>query len=223
MSAGTVAIGISRKEEEMNKSYQTEQERFWAGEFGDEYIERNRSANLLASNLHYFSRILAKKTNIASTFEVGCNVGMNTQALTLLLPEASHTAVEINNRAVEQCRVRNPNANIYHGSFLDFSVDEQFDLVFSKGVLIHLNPDVLSKVYDKLAKMSRRYVLIGEYYNPTPVSISYRGNEDKLFKRDFASEFLETNSEFRLVDYDFHYKGSENFSQDDITWFLMEK
>ena len=106
---------------------------------------------------------------------------------------------------------------------MDFSVDEQFDLVFSKGVLIHLNPDVLSKVYDKLAKMSRRYVLIGEYYNPTPVSISYRGNEDKLFKRDFASEFLETNSEFRLVDYDFHYKGSENFSQDDITWFLMEK
>ena len=35
-----------------------EQENFWAGEFGNEYITRNKSENLLAANLHMFSNIL---------------------------------------------------------------------------------------------------------------------------------------------------------------------
>ena len=34
--------------------YKTEQEKFWAGEFGDDYIERNKSAALAASNLNFF-------------------------------------------------------------------------------------------------------------------------------------------------------------------------
>lgn len=33
----------------------SEQEEFWAGDFGKGYIERNRSDQLLASNLKFFS------------------------------------------------------------------------------------------------------------------------------------------------------------------------
>ena len=36
--------------------YSTEQEEFWAGEFGTEYIQRNQSKVLLASNINFFSR-----------------------------------------------------------------------------------------------------------------------------------------------------------------------
>jgi hypothetical protein len=36
----------------------TVQEEFWAGEFGDEYIARNKSDALLASNSALFSGIL---------------------------------------------------------------------------------------------------------------------------------------------------------------------
>ena len=35
----------------MSATYKTEQEAFWAGTFGNEYIERNKSDELLASNL----------------------------------------------------------------------------------------------------------------------------------------------------------------------------
>ena len=71
--------------------------------------------------------------------------------------------------------------------------------------------------------MSKKYVLIGEYFNPSPTNINYRGNDDKLFKRDFADEFLSQNPDFKLINYKFHYKKTTSFSQDDITWFLMEK
>ena len=40
------------------KKYVTEQERFWAGEFGDEYISRNDSKALLATKINCFSRII---------------------------------------------------------------------------------------------------------------------------------------------------------------------
>ena len=37
--------------------YQTEQEKFWSGEFGNNYIDRNNSDELLASNISLFSKI----------------------------------------------------------------------------------------------------------------------------------------------------------------------
>lgn len=38
--------------------FTTEQEAFWAGEFGNAYMERNRGEALLASNLNFYSRAL---------------------------------------------------------------------------------------------------------------------------------------------------------------------
>lgn len=38
--------------------YSTPQEDFWAGDFGDEYIKRNRFPGLLAERTAHFGRIL---------------------------------------------------------------------------------------------------------------------------------------------------------------------
>ena len=53
--------------------------------------------------------------------------------------------------------------------------------------------------------------------------IKYRGNNDKLYKRDFAGEILEYFSNVELIDYGFSYHRDTSFPQDDITWFLLEK
>lgn len=55
-----------------------------------------------------------------------------------------------------------------------------------------------------------------------PVTISYRGHADHLFKRDLAGELLE-KYHVNLVDYGFAYRRVPAFPQDDITWFLLEK
>ena len=94
---------------------------------------------------------------------------------------------------------------------------------FTSGVLIHLNPDYLNKAYEALYLSSKRYILICEYYNPTPTSVIYRGHENKLFKRDFAGEILSKYSDLELVNYSFVYKRDNNFPLDDLTWFLLKK
>ena len=44
----------------------TAQEELWEGNFGDNYIERNSSKELLASNIHFFAKILSKITTIST-------------------------------------------------------------------------------------------------------------------------------------------------------------
>ena len=53
--------------------------------------------------------------------------------------------------------------------------------------------------------------------------IKYRGNDEKLYKRDFAGEILDSFSNIELRDYGFAYHKDANFPQDDITWFLLKK
>lgn len=204
-------------------TFQTEQENFWAGEFGNEYIGRNIGSDLLASNLAFFAKALAQASQLQSCIEFGANVGMNLKALQLLYPKQEQYAIEINPTAAAELAKLIPSDQIHVNSILDFTPDRTWDLVLIKGVLIHINPDWLPQVYEALYQSTEKYLLICEYYNPSPVTISYRGHTDRLFKRDFCGEVLDRYPDLKLVDYGFAYKRDPNFPQDDITWFLMKK
>lgn len=202
-------------------TYSTEQEAFWAGQFGDDYTTRNQGAQLHAANLSFFSKIVERVRGVKSVLELGANRGLNLQAFKSLIPEADFAGIEINPEAaqiLESC-----GFNAYRGSILDFNLDYSRDLAFTKGVLIHINPDALPRVYDLLYRAALRYVLVAEYYNPAPMEISYRGHQGKLFKRDFAGELMDRHADLRLLDYGFLYRRDPSFPQDDISWFLMEK
>ena len=203
--------------------FRTDQEAFWAGAFGTEYIRRNESRQLLASNLHFFSQALRRAGRIESCLEFGANIGMNLRALNLLYPEIRSRGIEINADAARQLADLIGSDQVFNGSIFDYPVRDPVDLAVIKGVLIHINPEMLATTYRKLYDASRRYVLVCEYYNPTPVAIAYRGHSDRLFKRDFAGEMLESFPNLRLVDYGFTYRRDPAFPQDDITWFLMER
>ena len=204
-------------------NYKTEQEEFWAGDFGDEYISRNKSERLLASNLNFFTKALKSAGKVGSIIEFGSNVGMNLRALKLLYPEQEQFGVEINASAASELKSFLGENNVFNGSIFDFNPEEKYELSLIKGVLIHINPDMLESVYEKLYAVSKKYILVCEYYNPVPVAINYRGHEERLFKRDFCGEMLDKYPDLKLVDYGFAYKRDPAFSQDDITWFLMEK
>lgn len=204
------------------KKFKTEQEAFWAGNFGSEYIGRNNSDALLASNLNFFSKALRQAGNFSSCLEFGANIGMNLRAIKLLYPSIRQSGIEINPDACGQLASFVGKSNVFEGSIFDYQVSEQFDLTLIKGVLIHINPEMLPVVYDKLYQASSKYILVCEYYNPAPVAINYRGHSDRLFKRDFAGEIMEQYN-VELVDYGFSYKRDPAFPQDDITWFLLKK
>ena len=201
--------------------FTTEQESFWAGDFGDDYVARNSSRDLLAANTHLFAKIMARTSGVKSILEFGANIGMNLRALKNLLPHAAMSAVEINPKAAEELAKLN-GVTVYQESLLNSHVATAHDFVLFKGVLIHLNPEVLPQVYDLALKSSNRYVCFVEYYSQTPVEVLYRGHQGKLFKRDFAGEFMTAHPEVRLVDYGFVYQRDPVFPLDDVNWFLME-
>jgi len=201
----------------------TDQEQFWSGQFGDDYSARNRGTDLIASNTAFFSRILSRTSGVQSVLELGANIGLNLKAIRQLIPSARLSAVELNQKASEELSRSQPDVQLTVGSILDYQPNELSDLVFTKGVLIHINPERLPDVYSLIHRASRRYVLIAEYYNPIPMEIPYRGHAERLFKRDFAGEMLSRFTDLSLVDYGFVYHKDPVFRQDDLTWFLMKK
>ena len=203
-------------------SNRTPQEALWAGEFGNDYIARNRDVALVDSNRALFGTILSKAHGVTSAIEFGANIGNNLRALRDLLPACEMHSVEINATAAAEIEAWG-GATVEVASLMDFEPSRQWDLSFTKGVLIHLPPQMLPSVYDKLVAASSQYVMVCEYYNPTPVEVSYRGHEHALFKRDFAGEILDAHPELRLVDYGFTYHRDPQHPLDDSTWFLMEK
>ncbi len=207
----------------MAEKFKTPQEEFWAGEFGADYIGRNNSPQLLASKLNFFSKALKQAGFVTSCLEFGANIGMNLKALQLLYPDIHLQAVEINRDAATQVKNLIGENNVYEGSIFEYPVVEKVELTLIKGVLIHINPDMLDNVYEKLYQSSNRLILICEYYNPIPVVIPYRGHADRLFKRDFAGEMLEKYTDLKLVDYGFSYHRDPAFPGDDGTWFLLQK
>ena len=205
----------------------TEQEKFWAGEFGTEYSDRNVGANILASNLALFADIFKRVPKLSSVVEFGSNIGLNLKALDLLYPGQAQSAVEINEVAAKKINDALPNTKVFNLAISDFEpgmlVDGPCDLALIKGVLIHINPEQLNMVYEKLYKSSKKFILVCEYYNPKPDTVSYRGHAGKLFRRDFAGELLDLYSDLNLVNYGFAYHRDASFPQDDLTWFLLER
>jgi pseudaminic acid biosynthesis-associated methylase len=205
------------------KAFATEQESFWAGSFGTDYIQRNTGDALLAANLHFFGRVLRQAGAIASCLELGANVGMNLRALKLLYPAMQQRGIEINPDAARELARWLGEDRVFTGSIFDWTPSEPVDLAFTKGVLIHIHPDKLRDCYRTLYEASRRLILVCEYYNPSPVSVPYRGHSERLFKRDFAGELLDAYPDLRLIDYGFAYHRDPVCRQDDVSWFLMEK
>ncbi len=205
----------------MTPDFGTEQEAFWAGAFGDEYLRRNQGESLVAANAALLARVLARTADVRTVIEFGSNIGLKLIALKRLLPEAELAAIEINAEAAR--RVAALGVDVHNGSIIEVTPSRTYDFVLISGVLIHIAPDELTRVYDNLHAACGRYLCIVEYYNPTPVEVPYRGHRDRLFKRDFAGEIMDRHPDLRLVDYGFVYHRDPVFAMDDVTWFLLER
>ena len=199
-----------------------EQEKLWYSKFGDEYTKRLPIKKLLKNNTVFFNKIFKKKRDIKNLIELGANNGVNIISLKKVLKNLKKiSAVEINQNACKNLR-KIKQIEVYNQSIVDINLNSKFDLVLLKGVLIHINPKQLDKIYKKINSLSSKYVLFAEYYNPYPIKIDYRKHKNKLFKRDFAGEFIKKFKNFKIIDYGFVYN-KDKYPQDDLTWFLMKK
>lgn len=101
--------------------FKTEQENFWASEFGNDYIKRNQGAGLLASNINFFVDALKNAQGIKNCLEFGANIGMNLRALKQLYPLIEMQGIEINTEAANQLSSFLGEENVYRQSILEFA------------------------------------------------------------------------------------------------------
>jgi len=201
----------------------TEQEIFWSSNFGNNYIKRNRSFDLFLKKYKALKNILSSLNNIETVIEFGANIGLNLLAIHEIFPKTKLYAVDINKKAITELKKIKGIEHIFEDSILTFKNNLQYDMVLSAGLLIHINPDMLHKAYKTIYNSTKKYILIDEYYNPTPVEVEYRGNKGKLFKRDFVGEMMAIYPDLKLIDYGFCYHMDNNYFADDSTWFLIER
>lgn len=203
--------------------FNTDQEKFWNEEFGNNYIKRNNSQTIFENKKNLFQQIFVNIEEINSIIEFGANIGLNLKAIQDITSNTLQiTAVEINKQSCQELS-KNTTYNVINDSIINYNTVNKCDFVLTMGLLIHLNPSILDEVYDILYKTSSKYICIAEYYNRTPVSIDYRGEKDKLFKRDFAGDMLNKYPDLKLINYGFVYHKDPNYPLDDITWFILKK
>ena len=192
-------------------------EQLWSGEFGDQYVERNRD---FAVRQAFWADLLSS-ISCQRVLEVGCNLGGNLQWIAQNLPPQEVYGVDVNLKALRQLRAAVPdvNATWSAGRELPFR-DGWFDLVFTFGVLIHQPDDTLPLMMAEMVRTSRRYVLCGEYFATQTEEVPYRGEQAALFRRDYGGLFRRLFPELELKREGFL---SKNEGWDDITWWLFEK
>ncbi|MFT6981252.1 MAG: spore coat polysaccharide biosynthesis protein SpsF [Crocinitomicaceae bacterium] len=133
--------------------FKTEQETFWAGELGDDYIDRNKGAELLASNLNFFTKALSQADPFKTCIEFGENIGINLKALQLLYPHLKTQGVEINPTSAKELSGLIGENNVFSTSIFDIEFAYKNDPVFPQDditwFLLEKNLNLIQSVSSK--------------------------------------------------------------------------
>lgn len=189
---------------------ETQQMKFWNGDFGKEYTDRNDVANVQEWDKSYETTWGVSRTSMNSDFighfsrdikilEVGCNVG---NQLLCLQAMGFHNlyGIELQNYAVEKAKARTKNINIIQGSGFDIPFkDAYFDLVFTSGVLIHIAPVDLPKILSEVYRCAKQWIWGFEYFAETHQEINYRDSSNVLWKGNFSHKYLEAFPDLMIV------------------------
>jgi spore coat polysaccharide biosynthesis protein SpsF len=196
----------------------TRLEALWAGDFGDDYVDRNAASYDVRQG---FWESIVTTTGCRSALEIGCNVGGNLRWLAPRLPEGATVGVDINRKALSALHAAYPAIDALWSPARDLPFrDRRFDLVFTMGVLIHQPTSTLPLVMHEMVRCSARWVLCGEYFAEATEEVSYRGHEGALFRRDYGRLFAELFPELTLAEQGFLAKDD---GWDDVTWWLFER
>ena len=193
-------------------------EQLWNGEFGDDYVERNRS---VGDHRGPFWESLLKEFPSKSVLEVGCNLGGNLKWIASLLPPQNVYGVDINLKALSELRNLLPEVNSLWSPARELPFrDRFFDLVFTMGVLIRRPEDTLPLVMAEVVRCSRRYILCAEYFAEETIEVPYHQQSGALFKRNYGLLYSQLFPELKLLKEGFL---SKQQGWDDVNYWIFIK
>lgn len=209
----------------------TKQMEKWSGDFGKEYTDRN-VFSLEELDTLYKSKYGVTRTELNQRFlegmdrsirvlEVGSNVGNQLLCLQSM-GFVNLYGIELQSYAVALSKARTKRINIIEGSAFDIPYkDGYFDLVFTSGVLIHINPSDIVWALREILRCTREYIWGFEYYADEHTEITYRGHKELLWKADYAKLYLAQFEDLKIVKEErLKYLTSDNV---DAMFFLRKK
>jgi spore coat polysaccharide biosynthesis protein SpsF len=160
---------------------------------------------------------------LGSVLEPGASIGINLRALRRLV-DVEMWAVEPNDRARRRLvddRVV-PTDRALSGDLSALPVDDAaVDLVFTRGVLIHVPDEHLETAYREMHRVARRWLMFSEYFAPATATVRYHGHDDMLWKRDYGALALDLFDDVRYVADGFFWHRVTGL--DNVNWWLFEK
>jgi pseudaminic acid biosynthesis-associated methylase len=205
----------------------------WSSKFGVDYTKRN-DMTIGEMDIMYWKMYGVKRSEMNEKFlgrmdrdmrilEVGANIGLQLQFLKLM-GFGNLYGIEISTYAIELAKLRTKNVNIIYGNALDIPFkDNFFDLVFTSGVLIHINPDSLKTVMQEIYRCSKKYIWGMEYFADKLTQIEYRQADqtnDLLWKGNYPQLYCDQFNDLK-VDKIKKYKVVETKYEDIM--FLLRK
>lgn len=214
----------------MENSKQTQA---WASRFGVDYTNRN-AMSIEEMDAMYLNRYGLSRTEMNTEFlsiidrdvrilEVGANIGLQLEFLQKMGFKYLY-GIEVSAYAVEMSKSRARGLNIIKGDALDIPFkDDWFDLVFTSGVLIHINPHNLPFAMKEIYRCSSHYIWGFEYYADRLTQVKYREAEqtsDLLWKDNFPMIYCGVFSDLSVLNSRRFKVLGEGFED---VMFLLEK
>ena len=212
----------------------TKELKLWEGKFGDEYTERNLiTENDISHRTNMWNCILNSmyvndnyKTP-ESILEIGAGQGLNIITLnkiykTLIRKEVDIFGIEPNKKTLKIAKenTRSPNVSWVGNNAFNIDLpDHYIDLVFTSGVLIHINPDDLLQAYKEMYRVTKKYIVTLEYFSPDVRKVEYHG-EQAMWTMDYGKYWID-NFPVRFLGCLFFWKPV--YKVDNLTCWIFEK
>ncbi|MEK7642691.1 MAG: pseudaminic acid biosynthesis-associated methylase [Patescibacteria group bacterium] len=208
----------------------TKQKQFWISQFGSAYLKRNpltvaeldknykMKFNVLRTTMN--KEFLGKLPKDIKILEVGANWGLQLMTLQKLGFKNLY-GIEVNPFAIEYAHKHTKGIYIIEGDALELPFkDGYFDLVFTSGVLIHIDPKNVPQAMKEIYRVSKKYIWGTEYHSDEYTHTPYRGRNNVQWKTNFPKIYMDLFPDLKLVK-EKRYKYLQNENID--TMFLLQK
>lgn len=209
------------------ESYQLKK---WRGIFGQRYTNRTATTieeldsfynkNFGITRMALDKEFLGHIDRSAKILEVGSNIG-NQLLLLKNMGFKNLYSIEPQEYAFKMLKKRAPGVNAIKGNIFDVPFkDGYFDIVFTSGVLIHINPKDLKKAMMEIYRCTKKYIWGYEYFSRKYEEVRYRQESNLLWKANFPSIYLNRFPNLKVEKLRYlHYKDSSNID----VMFLLKK
>ena len=155
----------------------------------DDYTNENKEnfQNEISSFIYFLCLGLGAR----KICEAGCNVGNN---LSRFPDNFSVYGIDMNEHALQKAKEKYPNflfqvENIKKTTF----IDSFFDLVFTRGVLIHIHSDEVDSVLQEFLRISKRWIFNLEYFDEDEKMINWKRGQNLLWYRNMKKRWNKFN------------------------------